>query len=240
MKKIYLIDDNELDQRALFGAASIDSGIYDDVLVHIEQLSPDDDMQFIVSDAVCVMMHRTMKDCIDGAYIDGSNQALSMLRNAIEESGAAMPYVLFSDGDNSVSYSENNPNVILSIKKSVFYERLIPFLDKYKQDGVLNLAEIAFGVNYKSQKAKELISCVISVLATHSNDEIVDFSWFEGDVYRSLYDIVELSSPAIGLSFDELMNDLIESEVTAGVFKNRINRILRSFNQNGENIYPWK
>jgi len=240
MKKIYLIDDNEYDQRALLGATAIDEGVYDDVLVHIERLSPHDDMHSIISEAACLMIHKTIKDWIDGAYVDGGLRALSKLKKEMKVATNEIPVVYFSGNDQTTEYSDNNPNVIFGISKSVFYERLIPFLEKYRQKGTINLDEIAFGANYKSQKARDLASSILSALVSHQNEEKVCYTWFEGDSRNALRDIVKLSQPEIGTTFDEVMNDLIKSDITVCTFKNRINRILRSFNQNGENIYPWK
>ena len=95
MKKIILVDDNKSNQREFYGASFVDTEDYEDCLVHKEQLNENSDFSFL-DDAVCVLLHDSLADYVDGQYVSGGRMARESVMEKIKADN--IPYVVFSDG----------------------------------------------------------------------------------------------------------------------------------------------
>ena len=53
-------------------------------------------------------------------------------------------------------------------------------------------------------------------------------------------ELISESSPALGYSYDELLEYIEDNPTSFESFKSNINNIVTSFSQYGKNIYHWK
>lgn len=235
MKHIYLIDDNQGNMRGKYHASFVDDGLYDDILIHIEKLCGNQ-CYALIQDPICVLLHRSLSDFFDDKFNDNSHRAVITIREDISNDGDKCPLVLFSDGDPSVA-DYRGGNIIYAIKKSVFYDRLKEFLDHYRlSHGNIDLNLLAYGENYKINIPRSLAKKTLQRLSSCDDDSKLKITDVNNEDFRQF---VKLSQPCIKCSYDDIINGLEDNPIAVGDFKNRINKIVRSFNQYGENIYTW-
>lgn len=235
MKKIVLIDDNSKNQREVYDAAFVDEGEYTDCLSHIERVNSRSDLSFL-DEASCVMVHDSLEDFIDGEFRSDSHKAKDRIEEIIQSKN--LPYVLFSDGHGmTADWREDMPNVVFSIKKSEFYRHLKSFLDHYKETEEIDLRLVAYGKDYLKQLMSMWCQAIISKLADTPDDKVINTMQIDK---RSLRLIIENAQPKIGVSFDDVMCDIEDGNITAGSLRNNINNILSSVKKYGKNISSWK
>lgn len=235
MKKIILIDDNSKNQRVSYGASFVDENLYEDVLFHIEKLSSLCDLSFL-DDAVCIMMHDSLEDFIDGEFVSSSHKAKERIEDIIQEKN--IPYVLFSDGHAiSAEWREETPNVVYSIKKSEFYRHLSSFISNYKSTGAVDMRIIAFGKDFMKDLLCQWCLSVISSISALKDFDSIDLSYIDKKKMRL---IIENSQPKIGVDFNELMCDIEDGNITAGNLRANMNNIISSVKKYGKNISSWK
>jgi hypothetical protein len=111
------------------------------------------------------------------------------------------------------------------------------FLDHYRETEEIDLRLIAYGKDFLKQMMSRWCQAVISKLADTPDDEVIDTAKIDN---RSLRLIVENARPKIGVSFDDVMCDIEDGNITAGCLRNNINRILSSVKKYGKNISSWK
>ena len=238
MNKIYLIEDNLDGNRAKYGAGKIDEGYYNDILEIKDKLSKDSDLSFL-EDAACVLLHRSYEDFIDGSYHDDSHFVANYIQKMIPALGTTVPFVIFSDGDQSEhgEMREDHPNMIYSLGKKAFYDRLVDFLDNYKKVQVIDLKILAYGANYQTKIVEDGITEVLNLLRDLAPDETVPPLKVNTKALKS---VVEKSLPAIGVTYDELIIGLKFNPLKVSEFKNRLNTILNDFIEYGKNYFTWK
>ena len=235
MRKILLIDDNSKNQREAYDAAFVDDEEYSDCLSHVEQVNSQSDLSFL-DNVSCVMIHDSLEDYINGEYKSDSHKAKDRIEDIIQSRN--LPYVLFSDGHGmTADWREDMPNVVFSIKKSEFYRHLKSFLDYYRGTGKLDMRLIAYGKEFLKQLMSMWSQAFITKLADTPDDKVIDTSKIDK---RSLRLIIENSQPKIGVSFDDVMCDIEDGNITAGRLRNNINNILSSVKKYGKNISSWK
>lgn len=235
MKKILLIDDNSKNQREVYDAAFVDEEEYSDCLNHVERVNSKSDLSFL-DDASCVMIHDSLEDFINGEYKSDSHKAKELIEDIIQSKN--LPYVLFSDGHSmTADWREDMPNVIFSIKKSEFYRHLRFFLDHYRETEEIDLRLIAYGKDFLKQLICQWCQNVILRLADTPDNEVINISKIDK---RSLRFIVENAQPKIGVSFEDIMCEIDDGNITAGNIRNNINNILSSVKKYGKNISAWK
>ena len=235
MKKILLIDDNSKNQREVYDASFVDEEEYSDCLSHIEQVNSQSDLSFL-DDASCVMIHDSLEDYINGEYKSDSHKAKDRIEDIIQSKN--LPYVLFSDGHGmTADWREDMPNVVFSIKKSEFYRHLKAFLDNNRETGKLDMRLIAYGKDFLKHLMSLWCQAVISKLGATSDDEVIDTSKIDN---RSLRLIIENAQPKVSVSFNDVMCDIEDGNITAGNLRNNINNILSSVKKYGKNISSWK
>ena len=235
MKKILLIDDNSKNQREVYDASFVDEEEYSDCLSHVEQVNSQSDLSFL-DDVSCVMIHDSLEDFINGEFKSDSHKAKERIEDVIQSKN--LPYVLFSDGHGmTADWREDMPNVVFSVKKSEFYRHLKSFLDYYRETGKLDMRLIAYGKDFLKHLMSIWCQTVINKLADAPDDEIINMSKIDK---RSLRLIIENAQPKIGVSFDGVMCDIEDGNITAGRLRNNINNILSSIKKYGKNISSWK
>ena len=235
MKKILLIDDNSKNQREVYDASFVDDELYSDCLSHIEKVNSQSDLSFL-NDVSCVMIHDSLEDYVNGEFKSDSHKAKDRIEEIIQSKD--LPYVLFSDGHGmTADWREDMPNVVFSIKKSEFYRHLKFFLDYYRETGKLDMRLIAYGKDFLKQLMSMWCQAFIAKLADTPDDEVIDMSKIDK---RSLRLIIDNAQPKIGVSFDNVMCDIEDGNITAGRLRDNINNILSSIKKYGKNISSWK
>lgn len=235
MKKILLIDDNSKNQREAYDASFVDEEEFYDSLLHIEMVNSQSDLSFL-DDVSCVMIHDSLEDYVDGEFKPDSHKAKDRIEEFVQSKN--LPYVLFSDGHAmTADWREDIPNVVFSIKKSEFYRHLRHFLDYYRKTEIIDLRLIAYGKDFLKQMMSMWCQAVITKLADAPDDKVIDMSKIEN---RSLRLIIEHAQPKIGISFNEVMCDIEDGNISASNLRNNINNILSSVKKYGTNISAWK
>lgn len=232
-RKIFLFDDNQRNYRRSKGFCYVDDGLYDDVLVHIEQVSPELDFDNLLKDADCILTHVSLSDYIDGRYVDAEKESKSAILSYVSRCG--VPYVSFSDGDTCTTFSGST--FIATINKELMYSHFEDLLISYRKKGTIDLRILAYGANPEKELIRGNIASISEILASYSgefSDTVIDEVCGE-----DLFSIVELSNPALGISYDELIQKLENKEVSIESFIDILNKISSSFNMYGKNIYPW-
>lgn len=235
MKKVLLIDDNSKNQREVYDASFVDEEEYSDCLLHVEQVNSQSNLSFL-DDVSCVMIHDSLEDYINGEYKSDSHKAKDKIEDIIQSKN--LPYVLFSDGHPmTADWREDMPNVVFSIKKSEFYRHLKSFLDNYRETGKLDMRLIAYGKDFLKHLMSMWCQAFITKLADTPDDEVINISMIDK---RSLRLIIENAQPKIGVSFDDVMCDIEDGNITGGILRSNINNILSSVKKYGKNISSWK
>ena len=168
------------------------------------------------------------------------DEKLAILSQLIEDiiQSKNLPYVLFSDGHGMIAdWREDMPNVVFSIKKSEFYRHLKSFLDHYRETEEIDLRIIAYGKDFLKQLMSLWCQAVFSKLAATPDGEVINTSKIDN---RSLRLIIENAQPKVGVSFNDVMCDIEDGNITAGNLRNNINNILSSVKKYGKNISSWK
>lgn len=220
MKKIILIDDNQSNQREIYGASFIDKGEYDDLLVHIEKLNESCDFSFLKG-AACVLLHDSLDDYVDGRFISGARKAKDAIWEIVKCSD--IPYVIFSDGHSIIGdWSPTEPNVVRNIKKSEFYRNLKPFLDTYCESSHIDLRLIAYGNDYEKRELVGILQKVFGELKNVNDKEILAFSLVDTDLLERFFKKVKHVS---SLTFEKLCDSIHAGKLTVGKFKAYINSL---------------
>ncbi len=221
---IYLIDDSDLKAYNAEFALGQD---YSHVLTVVHNADKLKDIWDSLQKADCILVHRTF---------DGSNETSQRIAELTND-GDKIPYVVFSGGDNENAVF--NGQVIDGLKKSVFYDRLKFFLDHFISNNEIDLRILAYGNNYKKNQIQK---CALNILKIVSGKTGVVAATDLAQI-ASCPDFKELiseSSPALGYSYDELLEYIEDNPTSFESFKSNINNIVTSFSQYGTNIYHWK
>lgn len=224
---IYLIDDSplkELNAEYVFDEkyASILKLIKDseEFHSHKSQIGCDD----------CILVHKTFM----------GSQIVKEEMSQLSDDGEFIPIAIFSDGDSeNADFDElKKPHYIGGLKKPIFYERLRYFLDYYLANHLIDFQIIAYGNDYIKENVRRWALSVLK--KTNGNVGIMGLM----DLSKvascpEFKKLIQASSPAIGISYESLIEHLEDNPITFESFKYNISRIVTSFNQYGKNIYSW-
>lgn len=238
MADIILIDDNSKGQRRSYGADYVDAGAYSDIICHIEQVNPSDDLSFLKT-AKCVLIHDSLEDFINGNFDEHSHVTKDLIIHELDSNH--IPYVCFSDGHGFTDYDSDGN--IVSLKKSEFYNRLKDFLEYYRANGILKFHILAYGKNYRKVLATKYAKALFQKFETKRPEDIMtiyDVKPATSDEPHYMEMIIELSQPALNISYDDLLNIIEDSEMSVKEFQTHINNIINSISLNGKNTYSWK
>ena len=239
MKKIVLIDDNSDGSRHKYGADFVDEGLYKDFLVNIDKINEDSNFEFLDT-SVCVLMHKTLRDYIDGEFREDSQKVKEIITKKYPLIGKSIPLVLFSDGDTSDigDYDqEKNPYEIYSLNKGIFYSRLNDFIQKYIQTKNIDLRILAYGINFETYLVERYASIVFSKLVNIDENLPLSPNLIHCEEMQQL---VNISQPKIGKNYNEILVGIQFNNMSVREFKKRINNILDNFQDYGKNNYYWE
>lgn len=224
---IYLIDDTNLESvNGLF----LLNKEFELALSRIETPNDLNEIRNQLYSADCIMIHRTFAN---------TNYYKEKMADLTGD-GEKIPFVVFSAGDSEHAiYNEDFPNVIAGIKKSVFYARLYEFLKVFVEKREINLKLIAYGKDFAKIKARDLAKSILRLLT--GKEGCITMSELACLTSNPNFkEFINISNPALGLSYDNLLENLEDNPISIIDFKNRINNIVSSFWKYGKNIYPWK
>jgi len=242
---IYLIDDNQNDQRLInYNVTFVEEGVFGKYLTSIqkiEKLNSSSDLSHLdfLKNADCILLHATTEDYEnDKGFLPSSVTNVIKIKELISKEGEIIPLVLFSNSMNEADFSfENNPSYIRAIKKNLFYERLFDFMEYYKNTSKVELRIIAWGKNFVIKEASQLAIEILRALELKSNTDkllLTDLS----QVLNSFKMFMYLALPEIDIN--ELLNQIEDEPIKILDFKRKINQITESFTKHGKNIHPWK
>lgn len=221
MNKIILIDDNKSNQREIYGAIFVDNGEFEDCLIHKEELSENSDFSFL-DDAACVLLHDSLADYVDGKFMSGSRMAKECVTDKIKAN--KIPYVVFSDGHSVIGdWSQTNPNVVRSVKKSEFYRNLKGFLEAYRESGTIDLRLIAYGNEFEKKELIYLLQQIFDELQNSNEKETLTLSLTNPDLLERFFGKIEHVSNNI--TFERLCDSINSGKLTVGKFKAYINSL---------------
>lgn len=233
---IYLIDDNQGNKRKkVLHIEYIDDGSFDDVLVSIEKLTPEENLDFL-QNAACILIHSTTEDWSPkGYFIEGSQNNVNRIINDIADHGDKIPLVIFSNQmpEKAVFHPKETPNIIQQIKKNVFYRNVKAFLENYRKTGEVNLHIIAYEKKHKNRLQFLIENISESMKKEHPRD-IFKTNFIGINILREFHHEANLSIP-----FDDFINNFEDKPITNNVFQHKISIINESNNEYGENIYDW-
>lgn len=241
---IYLIDDNAGNQREIYGAGFIDEGVFADYITHIERLGKDFDPSLVLKDTDVILMHDTLQDFIDGKFVEGSQSAKTKIEDFVKAKN--IPLVNFSDGHDGPGEFDTDGN-INNLKKSLFYSRLYDFLEDLRSSGIPQIKILAYGKNYRKILLEREIKNLYVKLSGKTTDETLSL----GDIIPTSRDesvkepnylkhIVEMSQPALGMTYENILDYIEDEEITVGDFKHKLDSIFKSVSKYGKNTYTWK
>lgn len=224
---IYLIDDTNIES---VNGQFLLSKEFEHVLYRIETVERLDELRDVLNRADCIMIHRTFANS-------------TIYKEQIAElagDGEIIPLVIFSAGDSEHAvFDENFPNVIEGIKKNVFYARLKGFINAFIENHVIDLKLIAYGKNYLKIRVRSLALSVFQLIS--GKEGLISVSELAKIAFNPDFkELITISNPSLGLSYDDLLENLEDNPITFLELKNRIDLIVTSFYQYGKNIYPWK
>lgn len=240
---IYLIDDNQSDQRLNFyGIDYIENGEYSDFLVSLERIKKKDSMVDIshiefLKEAKCIFLHDTTEDVDENnKHITGSRTNSLKIKELISNEGQNIPLVVFSNRmDEIADYDrEKNPNYIREIKKNKFYERLKDFLEHYKKYAEIELRIIAYGKNFQAYEIDRISLRLLNCLITKKEDNLLTLTDIK---IQDLADFIQLSDP--NLNWKEILFNIEDKPLTIRDFRIKINKITESIMAYGTHNYNW-
>lgn len=226
---IILIDDTNLES---LNASYVFSRDYENVIHLVRDANSLDDIcnTDALINADCIMVHRTFADS-------------TIIKEKMAEftnDGDNIPLVIFSAGDSEhAEYNEDKPTVIDGMKKSVFYNRLPYLLNVYKEKQIIDLRLLAYGEDYAKVRIRTLALAVLRK-TLHKEGLITVQELANIAASPSFKDFVFLSNPALGFSYNELLEELEDNPITFKEFRDKVNQIVNSFNLYGKNIYIWR
>lgn len=240
---IYLIDDNQHNQRAQnYGAFFVDNGEYEGYLTSVTRLpkmnsfAQSNHLDFL-KEAKCILLHSTTEDVDEnGKYISGSRSNAIKIIEQISEEGDKIPLVLFSNSmDEQAIYDhESSPNYIQGIKKNKLYERLRDFLEHYRATGAIELRIIARGKNYKANEVIEIVNELLNPVAMQPGENMITIDLVAKDKFKQL-----IESVYPDLNWKDLLYDLEDADLSIGEFRNKLGLIKEDYLKYGRNIHTW-
>jgi hypothetical protein len=241
---IYLIDDNQNNQRERLGINFVEEGVFNAHLTSIEKLEKrtanDISHLLFLKAARCILLHTSTEDYDSekGAFVSGSQSNVRKIKEDIADYGEAVPLVLFSNGmDEPVYFPDLNPNYISAIKKNIFYDHLRDFVEHYKNTKKIELRILAWGKNYRAKEVSALAYILLNTIAFRNETDKFEVAQLS-DKQHILKSFIEISLP--NTNYADILNDFWENPISINNLRNKITIITESFWEHGENIYSWK
>ncbi len=235
---IYLIDDNQNSQRQnQYNINFIEDGTFNGYLTSVERIEKREKANDILhlkflQNAKCILLHITTEDWdVEKGFLSGSTSNVRKIKEEIADFGDKIPLVLFSN--NMGEPEVENPHFIRGIKKNLFYEHLKVFVEYYKNTGEIELQILAWGKNFQAKEVRNIGNIVLEAIISQKNTDKLDLK----NLPKQFQEFIKLSFSNI--SYEVFLDDLEKNPVTISEFREKIQSIIESYLQYGENIYTW-
>ena len=241
---IYLIDDNQAEQRKLIYTLDfVDDGTYSSIMKSVKKIKNEGDARHIhhldfLKDATCILMHSTTEGVDENNhFIKGDISNVTKIKESISEHGDNIPLVLFSNGMENLVYDfKNKPRFLQKIKKNDFYVRLYDFLEDYKRTGQIELRILAYGKNFLQLALEQLSESILISIAGRHEDDLLKLS----DISPYLSNFKEfMTSAGLETRVDDILKNIEDNPSTVGKFRDNIISINESFTKHGKNLHDW-
>lgn len=244
---IYLIDDNQNDQRTQLGINFVDEGTCKGHLTSIEKLEKReyaDDISHLefLKDADCILLHSTTEDWDDEkkGFLKESTSNVTKIRDYIADYGDKIPLVLFSNKEaqsaDSVYQPDKKPNLINLMKKNDFYKNLGDFVEAYSKTNKIELRILMWGKYFQAQEIEMISQILLDAITLKTGTENLLLTDLSGN-QQAFKKFIRLSFPDQDPQI--FFNNLEDSPITINDFREKINLITESFLNYGKNIYTW-
>jgi hypothetical protein len=242
---IYLIDDNQNNQRENLGIHFVDEGEFKDVLTSIEKLEKQaqaDDISHLafLNDAKCILLHATTEDydSANATFLHDSFSNVRKIKEDVADYGDNVPFVLFSNGMSETDYRpDTHPNYISAINKNQFYTHLRDFVEHYKNSGEIELRILVWGKNFRANEISKLGKQLLENFALKEGTDVLASADISA-CQPTFKTFIEAAYPDKNAS--DILNDMQANPLTINEFRKRINLITESFLKYGKNICAWK
>lgn len=243
---IYLIDDNQNNQRSQLGISFVEDGTYKSHLTSIERLEKReqaDDISHLefLKNADCILLHSTTEDWESGkGFLKESTSNVTKIRDYIADYGDKIPLVLFSNKEaqsaDSVYQPDKKPHLINLMKKNDFYMNLRDFVEAYTHTSKIELKILMWGKHFQAQEINRLSQILLGGISMKHATDILLLTDLSGNP-QIFKNFMELSFP--GQNPQIFFNNLEDNPITVSKFREKINLIIASFLKHGKNIYSW-
>lgn len=243
---IYLIDDNQNNQRSQLGISFVEDDTYKSHLTSIERIKKReqaDDISHLefLKNADCILLHSTTEDWDDEkGFLKESTSNVTKIRDYIADYGDKIPLVLFSNKEaqsaDSVYQPDKKPNLISLMKKKDFYINLGDFVEAYTHTNKIELRILMWGKHFRAQEINRLSQILLGGIAMKPETDILLLSNLSGSP-QIFKNFIELSFPNQDPQI--FFNSLEDNPITTDKFREKINLITASFLKHGKNIYTW-
>ncbi len=238
---IYLIDDNQNQQRERLGIDFVDDNSLNGYLIAKDKLEkkPSNETSHLtfMKDAKCILLHASTEDYSfeNEMFISGSLTNVEKIKEYIADYGDNIPLVLFSNGMSVTIYNDSkNPNFISSMNKNEFYKNLLDFINHYKNSNCIELNILAYGKNYLMKELLKVSNLLLFELdLLNETDRLEDVSIMDMQIFKTFIE----KFYAIDNTVD-ILNDWKSIKICD--FRDKINLIKDSLSKYGKNIYSWK
>ena len=103
----------------------------------------------------------------------------------------------------------------------------------------VDLRILAYGKDFNKIKVRSLALSVLRIVEGKQGDmTIQDLANIAA--CPDFKELISISNPELGLTYDELLENLEDKPISFNIFRNKINQIVNSFYQYGRNIYLWQ
>ncbi len=243
---IYLIDDNQNNQRSELGVNFVDEGAFKSHLTAIDKLAKRekaDDISHLefLKKAKCILLHSTTEDWDDEkGFLKESTSNVTKIKDYIADFGDKIPLVLFSNKEaqsiESIYQPDTKPNLINLMRKNDFYKNLEDFVEAYSRTNYIDLRILMWGKNFHAHEVKRLSLILLEQVKMKSGTENLVLTDLSG-VLKIFKEFIALSYP--DLKIQSFFDNLEDYPKSVSEFRERINLITISFFKYGKNIYPW-
>lgn len=226
---IYIFDDTPEEFRRKY----IDLNAYKDVIVLYGSITTSklDELRESLSNASCILIHRSLRDADNQNRNDVYESILD-----ITDMGDRIPLVVFSGEDNEEAVFDGD-TYIPRFNKTCLYENLAFFLKTYSPNHVVDLNSLVHGDKLEPHLALNEGISIMKKLRLLNPEAPFDVSIVEG---QDLHSFVQRAAPALDCSYSDIISEIKEGQITASEFIKRISRILDSFSSYGKNIHRWR
>ncbi len=231
-KKIYLIDDDQDEQRSkYYQAGHVVDGRYADTLVNIQRILPKEQEALLkkLQTAAAVLIHKTFPDFNDSGHARSQTNFSQYLITELERK---IPLCVFTYSmQHFIFDAAKNPNYVPQLNKRLFYAHLEDFIKHYEKERVIDFRVLVQGKHFKAQAAKPYYTTIYQKLIQQPPHILFD----PLTVYDALENFYAQTSST--KNFEDFVFDLTDHPISTASFLTLLNKMYNSLLRYGKNIH---